>query len=109
MNRLKKEMGAAGLVLHLRRALVRQLPEGAKFPSTGTINQILAGRGATGLFWGIGLNVLAVLMLYLHWYSLVRKCAGRFEDPASSPPLSWPVLTISLYSLYVAKWGRCPA
>jgi len=117
MNRLKKYKWALQvLVLHLAAVLwfATQLPEGAKVPiHWNYLNQIDGWTGrTTGLFWGIGLNVLMFLMLYLlHWYSpWYNKYAGRFEKIL--PPLTTTLLacfsTISLYSLYVAKWGEVP-
>jgi uncharacterized membrane protein len=60
----------------------------------------------------VGLNLALFLLLYLlNWYSpWYQKYAERFEKIL--PPLTTTLLacfsTLSLYSLYVAKWGEVP-
>lgn len=88
------------------------LPADAKVPIHWNIrNQIdgWVGRGV-GLAWGIGLNVLMFLLLYLlPWYSpWFRRYEERFERvlPSLTAVLLFFFAVLSLYSLYVAKWGE---
>jgi uncharacterized membrane protein len=117
MIRLKKYKWALlVLVLHLAAVLwfATQLPADAQVPIHWNYqNQIDGWTGrTTGLVWGIGFNVLLFLLLYMfHWYSpWYEKNAERFEKIL--PPLTTTLLVcfaaISLYSLYVAKWGEVP-
>lgn len=117
MTRLKKYKWALLiLALHLAAVLwfATQLPAGAKVPIHWNYKNQIDGwtsRG-TGLIWGVGLNLALFLLLYLlNWYSpWYQKYAERFEKIL--PPLTTTLLacfsTLSLYSLYVAKWGEVP-
>ncbi|MCB5247432.1 MAG: SdpI family protein [Candidatus Cloacimonetes bacterium] len=117
MTRLKKYKWALLiLALHLAGVLwfAARLPADARVPIHWNFQNQVDGwtsRG-TGLIWGIGLNVVLFLLLYLlHWYSpWYKKYAERFEKIL--PPLTTTLLAsfsaLSLYSLYVAKWGEVP-
>ncbi|MGB4309943.1 MAG: SdpI family protein [Candidatus Cloacimonadaceae bacterium] len=115
MTKLRKYKWALlVMVLHVAAVLwfATQLPADAQVPIHWNFqNQIDGWTGRTaGLVWGIGFNVLMFLLLYLfHWYSpWYKKNAERFDKVL--PPLTTTLLSsfaaISLYSLYVAKWGE---
>ena len=117
MNRLKKYKWAL-LILALQLAgmlwFSGQLPADAKVPiHWNAQNQIdgWTGRDA-GLIWGIGLNLGLFLLLYLlHWYSpWYKQYSERFEKilPSLTATLLACLGALSLYSLYVAKWGEVP-
>ena len=113
---MKYKWALVVIVLHVAAVLwfATQLPADAKVPIHWNVQNQIDGwtsRGI-GLYWGIGLNVAMFLLLYLlHWYSpWYKKYAERFEKIL--PPLTTTLLacfsTLSLYSLYVAKWGEVP-
>lgn len=88
------------------------LPADAKVPIHWNIhNQIDGWIGRnTGLAWGLALNVAMFLLLYLlpfysPWY---RKYEERNEKvvPALTAILLFFFTVLSVYSLYVAKWGE---
>ncbi|HPV14344.1 MAG TPA: SdpI family protein [Candidatus Cloacimonadota bacterium] len=117
MSRIKKYKWALlVLVLHLAAVLwfATQLPADAQVPIHWNYqSQIDGWTGRTaGLVWGLGINVFMFLLLFMfHWYSpWYKRNAERFENIL--PPLTTTLLScfaaLSLYSLYVAKWGEVP-
>lgn len=104
------------LILHVAAVawFATQLAADAKVPIHWNYQNEIdgwMGRGA-GLAWGIILNVAMFLLLYLmHWFSpWYKKYGERFEKvlPSLTTILLLCFSTLSLYSLYVAKWGKVP-
>lgn len=112
LSKFKWALAILGLQLIVVLYFAGILPADAKVPIHWNIrNQIdgWVGRNV-GLAWGIGLNVLMFLLLYLMpWYSpWYRRYEERFERvvPALTAILLFFFGVISVYALYVAKWGE---
>ncbi len=113
---MKYKWALVVIVLHVAAVLwfATQLPADAKVPIHWNVQNQIDGwtsRGI-GLYWGIGLNVAMFLLLYLlHWYSpWYKNYADRFENvlPALATTILACFSVLSLYALYVAKWGEVP-
>lgn len=102
------------LVLHAAAVIwfATVLPADARVPIHWNIHNQIDGwtNRATGLFWGLGLNAAMFLLLWLMpayspWFKKYRERYDRLL-PSLTAILLFFFALISVYALYVARWGE---